>query len=160
MSGQIDDTIESVRRIATHLRPGVLDAAGLLAAIEWQANQFERRTGIRCRVKANFKDTLWDQDLNTAFFRIFQEALTNIVRHSAATEVKVALTRKAGDLILRIRDNGCGISEAEAHNTKSFGLLGMRERAGLLGGRVRVRGRSGQGTVVSVTIPQSRSRSI
>jgi signal transduction histidine kinase len=158
MSGQIDDTIDTVRRIATDLRPGVLDNAGLLAAIEWQANQFQRRTGIRCRVSANIKDSLWDQDLNTAFFRIFQEALTNIVRHAGATEVKVTLTRKADDLILRIRDNGSGISEAEAQNTKSFGLLGMRERAGLLGGEVRVRGRPGQGTVVSVLIPQPNRR--
>jgi signal transduction histidine kinase len=96
--------------------------------------------------------------LNTAFFRIFQEALTNIVRHAVATEVNVTLTRKSGELILRIRDNGRGISEEEVQNTKSFGMLGMRERARLLGGGVRVRGRPGQGTVVSVHIPQPRIR--
>ncbi|HZI32153.1 MAG TPA: response regulator, partial [Candidatus Binatia bacterium] len=91
MSARIDEIIHAVRRIATELRPGLLDAAGLLAAIEWQAHQFEQQTGIRCRVRSSVKETLWDQDMNTVFFRIFQETLTNVIRHANATKVEVRL---------------------------------------------------------------------
>jgi signal transduction histidine kinase len=153
MAEHIDETIHAVRRIATELRPGLLDTAGLLAALEWQANEFEKQTGIQCRVRALVKDTLWDQDLNTAFFRIFQEALTNIIRHANATRVEVCLMQSNGFLVLETKDNGRGISETEINNTKSIGLLGMRERAALLGGEVRVRGEPGRGTTVSVRIP-------
>jgi signal transduction histidine kinase len=154
MAGCIDQTIESVRRIATELRPGVLDNAGLQAAIEWQANQFETQTGIQCRVQADIKETVLDQDLNTAFFRIFQEALTNVKRHAQASHVDVRLMETGGYLVMQVKDNGCGISQAEIHNTKSIGLIGMRERANLVGGEVRVRGEAGKGTTVSVRIPR------
>src|SRR6185436_13447641 len=153
MAEHIDETIQTVRRIATELRPGLLDTAGLLAALEWQAHEFQVQTGIECTVKTAVKETLWDQDLNTAFFRIFQETLTNIIRHARATRVNVRLAEADGSLILEVRDNGCGISEAEIHNTKSIGLLGMRERAALLGGTVQLRGEPGKGTVVTVRIP-------
>jgi len=158
MSEHIDQTIQSVRRIATELRPGLLDTAGLQAALEWQANEFQTQTGIRCRVKAALEETLWDQDVNTAFFRIFQETLTNIIRHAGATRVDVRLLESAGDFLLEVRDNGRGISEAEIHNTKSIGLLGMRERAVLLGGEVRLRGEPGKGTTVTVRIPRPESK--
>ena len=154
VSDRIDETIHTVRRIATELRPGVLDSAGLLAALEWQAQQFERQTGIHCQVKSVVRDTLWDQDLNTAFFRIFQETLTNIIRHAHATRVEVRFVEHGKFLILVVKDNGRGISEAEIHNTKSIGLLGMRERAALLGGEVRLLGEPGQGTTVTVRIPR------
>lgn len=154
MSNRIDETIQTVRRIATELRPGVLDSAGLLAALEWQAQQFETQTGIRCRVESAVRDTLWDQDLNTAFFRIFQETLTNVLRHANATRVDVRF-RETGDfLTLEVKDNGRGISEAEIHSTKSIGLLGMRERAALLGGTVWWRNGPGRGTTVTVHIPR------
>ena len=153
MAEHIDETIHAVRRIATELRPGLLDTVGLLAALEWQANEFQTQTGIQCRVKAAIKETLWDQDLNTAFFRIFQETLTNIIRHAHATKVNVRLAEMSGYLILEVKDNGRGISEAEIHNTRSIGLLGMRERAALLGGEVRVSGEPGKGTAVRVRIP-------
>jgi signal transduction histidine kinase len=156
MSAQIDQTIQTVRRIATALRPGVLDSAGLLAALEWQANEFEKQTGIQCRVHAAIPDTLWDEDLNTAFFRIFQETLTNIIRHAKATQVKVQLSEAGRDFMLEVKDNGRGISEAEIRNTTSIGLLGMRERAGLLGGTVTWRGQPGRGTTVTVRIPRPR----
>jgi signal transduction histidine kinase len=159
IAGYIDRTIESVRRIATELRPGVLDNAGLQAAIEWQASQFEAQTGIECRVKADIKKAVFDQDLNTAFFRIFQEALTNILRHAGATHVDVRLKQLGGCLILQVQDNGCGVSEAEVQNTRSIGLLGMRERAMLLGGAVRVCGQPGRGTTVTVRIPRPPSHS-
>jgi signal transduction histidine kinase len=154
MGQGIDETIQTVRRIATELRPGVLDNAGLLAAIEWQANEFQKKTGIQCRVHSPLRDTVWDQDLNTAFFRIFQETLTNIIRHADATRVDVRFMETDGSLVLEVRDNGRGISEAEVNNTKSIGLLGMRERAGLLGGEVRLRGEPKKGTTVSVRIPK------
>jgi signal transduction histidine kinase len=154
LSGSIDDTIHAVRRIATALRPGVLDTAGLLAAIEWQAQEFEAQTGITCRVDATVQDAAWDQDLNTAFFRIFQETLTNVIRHAEASAVEVRFFEAGNNLILEISDNGVGIAEKDIRNTKSIGLLGMRERAGLLGGEVQWRGRPGKGTTVRVRIPK------
>ena len=153
MAGCIDETIQAVRRIATELRPGLLDAAGLLAAIEWQAHEFEKQTGIRCRIRSSVKETLWNQDLNTVFFRIFQETLTNVIRHANATRVEVRLYESGNFLVLEVKDNGRGISEVEIRNTKSIGLIGMRERAALLGGEVRLRGKPGNGTEVSVRVP-------
>jgi signal transduction histidine kinase len=158
MAEHIDETIQDVRRIATELRPGLLDTAGLLAAVEWQATQFQKQTGIQCRVRAAVKEKLWDQDLNTAFFRIFQETLTNVIRHAEATRVDVRLAETDLHFVLEIKDNGRGISESEINNTKSIGLLGMRERAALLGGEVRMRGEPGKGTTVSVRIPRPGGR--
>jgi signal transduction histidine kinase len=158
MAERIDQTIHAVRRIATELRPGLLDTAGLHAALEWQAHEFETQTGIRCQVKTAVKEALWDQDLNTAFFRIFQETLTNVIRHADATKVEVRLGESGRYLVLEVKDNGRGISEAEIHSTKSIGLLGMRERAALLGGEVTVQGGPGKGTIVTVRIPRSPAR--
>lgn len=154
MATHIDETILAVRRIATELRPGVLDTAGLLAALEWQANQFQTQTGIICEVKAGMKETHWDQDLNTAFFRIFQEALTNIIRHAKATKVEVRLAEAGGQVVLEVADNGRGISKVQIHNTKSIGLLGIRERAALLGGTLRIEGKQGKGTTLTARIPK------
>ena len=154
MSTCIDETIQIVRRIATELRPGVLDSAGLLAALEWQARQFEEQTGVQCRVKSSVREMLLDQELNTVFFRIFQETLTNVTRHAHAAKVEVRFVEAGDFLVLEVKDDGRGISEAEIHNTKSIGLLGMRERAALLGGEVRLRGEPGRGTTVSVRIPR------
>lgn len=155
MAVHIDETIRAVRRIATELRPGVLDTAGLLAALEWQANQFQTQTGIACQVRAEMKEVLGDQELNTAFFRIFQEALTNIIRHAKATSVEVRLTERRDHVVLEVRDNGRGISRAEIHNTKSIGLLGLRERAALLGGTLRIEGERGRGTTLTARIPKA-----
>jgi signal transduction histidine kinase len=154
MSEHIDATIQTVRRIATELRPGILDAAGLVAALEWQANEFEKKTGIRCQVKTTVPETIWDQDLNTAFFRIFQETLTNVIRHANATRVDVRLAEAGSRLLLEVKDNGRGISEEQIGNTKSIGLLGMRERAALLGGEIKVQGQPGKGTTITVLIPR------
>jgi len=158
LAQRVDTTIQTVRRIATELRPGLLDTAGLPAALEWQAQEFQSRTGIQCVVKAAVRKTVRDQPLITALFRIFQEALTNIIRHSNATQVEVRLSEVAGQLVLWIKDNGRGISESEASSTKSLGLLGMRERVALLGGEVRLRGKPGHGTTVRVRIPFSRKQ--
>jgi len=158
ISDRIDQTIHAVRRIATELRPGVLDSAGLLAALEWQAAEFQKQTGIRCRVTSSVRQTIWNQDLNTAFFRIFQETLTNVIRHASATRVDVSLSDVGDQLVLEVQDNGRGISEAEIQNTRSIGLLGMRERAALLGGDVRFNGAHGRGTLVTVRIPKPGAR--
>ena len=156
MSAHIDATIQTVRRISTELRPGILDDLGLVAAIEWQTHEFQTRTGIQCQVTAHVKDTILDQDLNTTFFRIFQETLTNIMRHANATKVEVRLIENGDKLTLEVKDNGRGISPGEISNTKSIGLLGMRERAALLGGEVRFVGVPRKGTTVTVKIPTTR----
>jgi signal transduction histidine kinase len=156
MSAHIDSTIQTVRRISTELRPGILDDLGLVAALEWQAAEFQKRTGIRCEVASELKQTMLNEELNTAFFRIFQEILTNVIRHAKATKVTVEIRRIRGQLMLTVEDNGRGISEGEISNTKSIGLLGMRERAALLGGKIFFSGVRGQGTTVTVRIPLSR----
>jgi signal transduction histidine kinase len=155
LSAHIDSTIQTVRRISTELRPGILDHLGLVAALEWQANEFQTRTGIKCDVHAHLKQPLLDHaDLNTAFFRIFQETLTNIIRHAGATHVTVDLKQARRRIILEVKDNGRGITPAEISNTKSMGLLGMRERAGLLGGDFEIGPlNSGKGTKVTVSMP-------
>jgi signal transduction histidine kinase len=153
MSDHIDATIQMVRRISTELRPAILDGLGLAAAIEWQANEFQLRTKIECTVTIMVEETLWDEDFTTVYFRIFQETLTNIIRHAEATLVEVRLVEEDGRLVLTVADNGRGITEEEISNTRSIGLVGMRERAALLGGEVTFRGRPGEGTTVTVRIP-------
>ncbi len=149
----IDSAIQTVRRIATELRPGLLDTIGLTAAIEWHAEEFKRRTGIKCHLKFSPKSLAADQERSIAIFRIFQEILTNIARHAQATRVDVTLEERGRELILTAHDNGRGITASEFSNPKSLGLLGMRERALLLGGEVSVRGAHGGGTTVIVRIP-------
>jgi len=153
MSQLVDATIHVVRRISTELRPGVLDDLGLLAAIEWQAHEFQTRTGIRCRLRARREDLDLDADRATAVFRIFQETLTNVARHARATEVVVRLDVGEQQLTLEVKDNGIGISAEALADPHSLGLLGMRERALVFGGRLDVRGEPGRGTTVTVTIP-------
>jgi signal transduction histidine kinase len=143
-----------VRRIATELRPGILDHLGLAAALEWQANEFQTRTGIKCDVQTSLREPGLHPDLNTAFFRIFQETLTNIIRHAGATHVTVHLKERDSRVILEVKDNGRGISKDEISSTRSMGLLNMRERAGLLGGDFKIStGAGGKGTKVTVSIP-------
>jgi len=149
---QIDRIINSVRRIASGLRPEVLDEIGLAAAVEWQAREFQRRTGIRCLVAISpgFSDP--DKERSTALFRIFQELLTNVARHANATRVRVHLAN--GDLLrLTVEDNGRGIQEQEFESPRSLGFLGLRERVLAFGGSIEVKGQAGRGTSVSVVIP-------
>jgi PAS domain S-box-containing protein len=153
MSKLIDATIQSVRKISTELRPGVLDDLGLVAAIEWQAQEFQARTGIACELTLPPDDASLDRERSTAIFRIFQEILTNVTRHAKATRVRVSMTEEAGQIILQVRDNGQGITEGQIADPRSLGLLGMRERALILGGEVTFSGTQGQGTTVTVRIP-------
>jgi len=159
LSEHLDSTIQMVRRISTELRPGVLDHLGLAAALEWQANEFQTRTGIRCDVRAMVHEHLLEPDLSTTFFRIFQEMLTNIIRHAGATQVTVDLKETGRRIILEVKDNGRGITREQITSPASMGLLGMRERAALLGGEIRIApvGR-GTGTQVIASIPRPRQK--
>ena len=149
----IDDTIHSVRRIATGLRPEVLDEVGLAAAIAWQARDFQKRTGTRCKIDLPPELPEPDRERATALFRIFQEVLTNVARHAHATRVDIALKTNSDTLVLEVQDNGKGIAESQTRNTKSLGILGLRERALLFEGKVEIGGEPGKGTRVRVTLP-------
>lgn len=155
MTKLIDETIKSVRKIATELRPGILDDLGLTAAIEWQAQEFQQRTGIECEIISLPEVTL-NPERSTAVFRIFQEILTNVMRHANATRVTISMRASDDDLILEVSDSGRGITEKEISDTKSLGLLGMRERALLLGGELTISGTEGAGSVVTLRIPNRR----
>jgi signal transduction histidine kinase len=157
MSRLIDSTVQTVRKIATGLRPEMLDDMGLIAAVGWQAKDFQKRTGIRCRTKLPPEGTKLDLDVSTTAFRIFQEILTNVARHSRATRVDIDLTVTEELLKLEVADNGVGIPNSDLNGRKSLGLLGMQERALLFGGEVRISGTPGHGTSVSVQIPIRRS---
>jgi signal transduction histidine kinase len=150
----IDQTILSVRRIATELRPGILDDLGLVAAVEWAAQEFKARTGTKCNLDLPDDDIVIDQERTTAIFRIFQETLTNVTRHAEATRVDVRLGRENGNIVLEVRDNGRGIAEERLSRSRSLGILGMRERALLLGGELTISGAPGKGTIVRVLIPE------
>jgi two-component system sensor histidine kinase UhpB len=152
--GLIEVSIQSVRQISSDLRPAVLDHLGLREAIEWAATRFEARTGIRCRLAWALKTELTDPVRQLAIFRILQEALTNVVRHAHAGAVRISVRERGRMLTLTIRDNGRGITKAERSSGKSIGLLGMSERARLLGGRMAIAGAPGRGTTVTVTVPR------
>lgn len=153
MLGLTDTTINVVRRIASELRPSILDDLGWVEAIEWQAQQFQARTGIECRCDfAASSKRLGDQQ-STAVFRIFQEALTNILRHANATHVDVTIREEGTAFLLTVADNGRGITQAEKLGRGSLGILGMQERARLIGGQVDIVGREGAGTTVFVRVP-------
>ena len=143
--------IQTVRRISTELRPDVLDL-GLAAAVEWQAQEFQARTGIQCTVRLPSQEG-FAPDTSTALFRIFQETLTNVARHAKATRVEVVLQKQRDRLVLLIRDNGRGFDSTNPALTKSLGLLGMRERAAILGGAVTISSALGKGTTVTAWIP-------
>jgi two-component system sensor histidine kinase UhpB len=149
----LDQTVQSVRRIATGLRPTILDDLGLVAALEWAAEDFQTRTGTKCQINLPEEDIALDPERTTALFRIFQETLTNVARHADATRVDVQLGKETGDLILEVRDNGIGISEEHLSAKTSLGILGMRERALLLGGELTISGAPAFGTSVVVRIP-------
>jgi len=153
ISALADETIQTVRRIATGLRPGILDDFGLEAAVEWQLQEFEQRSGIHCELTSALDETKLDADRSTAAFRILQEALTNVARHAGATEVMVELTTDIERFMLTVQDNGQGIQEDQQSGTTSLGLFGMRERAMQLGGFVEITSTEGQGTTVTLTLP-------
>jgi len=137
----------------SELRPALLDDLGLIAAIEWQLKDFQSRTDIECSVSFNNGNIKVPENSSIALFRICQETLTNVARHSKATNVKVSMYNEDNNVILRTRDNGIGIEESQISNSKSFGLIGIRERALALGGDVKIMGREKMGTTLTVSIP-------
>jgi PAS domain S-box-containing protein len=148
-------TLDTVRRLASELRPMALDELGLVEAIEWQALQFQTRTEIAVEYECSLEKVDLNSEQSTAVFRILQEALTNVLRHAQATKVTITVKQESGEFFLAIRDNGRGITESEKSGAHSLGLLGMRERAHLIGGRIKITASGGKGTVVTVRIPYS-----
>ena len=151
--GLIEVSIQSVRQISSDLRPAVLDHLGLKEAVQWEATKFQARTGIRCHVSWGVKDGLTDRTRQLALFRILQEALTNVVRHAHAGAVRISMRVRGRVLTLSIRDNGRGITKTELASVESIGVLGMSERARLLGGDLTISGLAGRGTTVTVRVP-------
>jgi PAS domain S-box-containing protein len=158
MSSLVDTTIDVIRRISAELRPPVLDDLGLAAAVEWQAQHFQSRTGITCTYDCSVPQVDLDVERSTGVFRIFQEALTNVLRHAHATKIEVSLDEEDTDLVLRIQDNGRGILESERSGPGALGLLGMRERADLMGGSIEISGMQGSGTTVILRVPHVTDR--
>ena len=158
-TGQLlDNTIGAVQRIASDLRPGLLDDLGLVAALEWQAAEFERRMGISCAFSLDrgLEDLTLDPDTSTALFRVAQEALTNVARHAQATQAQVRLTREGDEIRLEVIDNGRGASMEDLLDRRSLGLLGMRERMRARGGECEIGGVPGSGTMVVASMPLSQ----
>lgn len=155
LSNLIDTTITSVRRISTELRPAILDDFGLIAAIEWQAREFERKTDVPCLLKSDFENLDLDAESTTAVFRIFQETLTNITRHAHASSVKVNLKSLGEYILMRVEDNGKGIDLNKLRNVNSLGILGMRERTRLIGGKLNIFESNKGGTIVELIFPMT-----
>jgi PAS domain S-box-containing protein len=153
MEGAVDDAVHVVRKISTELRPGILDDLGLAAAIEWQAKDFQKRSGVSCILNITEEDLNLNREQATAVFRIFQEILTNVARHSKAGKVWVNLEEQDGMVVLEVEDNGIGILPAAPDQRQTLGLLGMRERAAILSGSIEMSGIAGKGTAVIVRIP-------
>jgi signal transduction histidine kinase len=146
-----DQAIHAMRRILTALRPGILDELGLVPAVEWLAKDFEARSGIRCRFQSHFQSLDLGSERSIQVFRLFQEALTNVTRHAEASAVELVLAEDGEDLVIEIRDNGRGMPERR--RMESLGLLGMRERARILGGNIHFARKPGGGTIVKVRCP-------
>jgi PAS domain S-box-containing protein len=148
-----DMAISAIRRIASELRPSILDDLGLVPAIEWQAQQFQERTGIICDCDCFLEKVELSEEQATAVFRILQEALTNVLRHAQATRVRIKINIENGHFALSVSDNGKGISESEKSEQQSLGILGMRERAHLISGEIDINSVEEQGTVILVQVP-------
>jgi signal transduction histidine kinase len=146
MGQVIDGALRTLHTVSAELRPVILDDFGLAAAIEWQAEEFQNRTGIQCSVEVQPLPEQMPKEISTALFRIFQESMTNVMRHAGAKRVTVNLSVRGGWLILVVADDGRGITEAEINNPRAFGLIGIRERIFPWNGRVEWVGRPGQGT--------------
>jgi PAS domain S-box-containing protein len=153
MVSLLDTTVNTVRRIASELRPLALDELGLVEAIKWQAQQFQDRTGIIVECDCQLDELDLDREVSTAVFRIYQEALTNILRHAQAKKVDIMIKQEVDEFLLMISDNGKGITQDEKFGAQSLGLLGMTERAHLIGGEINIEGAEGLGTVITLRVP-------
>lgn len=153
MLNLIDITNQAVQRISTNLRPGLLDDLGLISAMEWQFEEFQKRTKIKCEIYLDPGIVVLDENLSTTVFRIFQEVLTNIARHANASKVFINFKQDGDILVLKIQDDGKGITESQIKNPKSFGIIGIRERLFPWQGKLEIIGTPQKGTSVTVTIP-------
>jgi PAS domain S-box-containing protein len=149
----LDGTVAAARRISADLRPLMLDDLGLVAACEWLAHNFQQRTGTPCELVLGAGGLDLPDPYATAVFRVLQESLTNIAKHAQATQVEATLERADATVILTVRDNGRGFTPSAPRKQGSYGLVGLRERAYLLGGDIRIESAPGQGTVVEMRIP-------
>lgn len=153
MMSLMDHTIKTIRRISTDLRPGILDDLGLVAALEWQSAEFEEQYEIACVFKSEVGDLQTERQLATTVFRIYQEALTNVVRHAQASQVVSIFQRTETHLILTVQDNGQGFNEKQVKSKGTLGLIGMRERAFMVGAELSIMSKKGTGTMVTLQIP-------
>jgi len=149
------ETMRSVRKIATQLRPSILDNLGLVSALDWQSREFEKNFGIRCVFESLIGEPVFNEKQSNALFRIYQEALTNIARHSGATRVDAILSQDGNNVVLEVRDNGKGFPMTDAEGKKTLGLVGMQERALMMDGDFKIESMPGQGTYIFVSIPMS-----
>ena len=153
MLGMVDDTVASVRRIATELRPLMLDDLGLASAVEWLADGWAKRMGIRVTLDMGADDPTLSEAQTIALYRMVQEALTNVARHAKATKVKIRMRKELHELVLTVRDNGVGFSEELMHREGTHGLMGIRERADMLGGQLEIGNARGGGGCLTVRLP-------
>jgi two-component system sensor histidine kinase UhpB len=155
MSGLADLNIQTIRKIATELRPDFLDNLGLLSAMQWQIEDFQRRTGIKCSLDIPSEDINLDEDRTTAIFRVFQETMTNVARHASAQKVSIRMAEEGEKLILEVADDGVGINQNRLKEIKSLGLLGMRERMHQFKGEILINSNNedGKGTKITAILP-------
>lgn len=153
MEQSVIERTKELAAVASELRPSVLDDLGLAAAIEWQAQQFQARTGIACDCDCSMESVELSTAQSMAVFRIFQEALTNVLRHAQATGVDIKINKEKNHFVLSVSDNGKGMKDGKMSGTQTLGLLGMRERAHLIGGEVSITSAEGRGTVVTLRVP-------
>jgi len=152
VSDLVSETIKTVQRLTSQLRPQIIDDLGLVSAIEWYTSEFEERSHIRISLNLT-PDLDVEPDTSMIIFRIMQEALTNVARHSNANRVEIELLQRGNDLCFSMYDNGIGITESQLTSRKSFGIISMKERAGSLGGTFEISGVEEGGTVIKLNFP-------
>jgi signal transduction histidine kinase len=154
----VERAMHTVRTVITELRPEALDRLGLVAALEWQAETFARQVGLRCRFHATDEPVELDGGRASSVFRVFQEMLTNVARHAAASRVDVEIAQNHEVFVVTVRDNGRGFEPGALTRPSAFGLLGMRERALLLGGEIEITTAPRRGTTVILSVPLANRR--
>ncbi|HEX7412548.1 MAG TPA: sensor histidine kinase, partial [Bacteroidia bacterium] len=153
MLNMSDDVIKTIRRISTDLRPAIIDDLGLIPALEWKCHDFEEKAGVACHFVSSVKERKFESHFGINTYRILQETLTNISRHSEAKSVTVSLSENEAELFLEISDDGIGISEETILKSKHLGIVGMKERAALLGGKLIIEGTKNKGTRTKLILP-------
>jgi len=148
----IDSAVKRVRKLITQLRPELLDKLGLISALEWHVQEFSGNTNIECEFSSSSEELILGQEIELAVFRIVQEALNNTAKHSGANKAIVSIEKREKEIVLEIRDNGRGIAEEKLKGEKSFGLMGMRERADLIGASLQIWGDIQKGTTIRLLI--------